>query len=376
MKLEIPVRKIQCTVENGNLVVRSGKPLRALSSAIINGGLCMTNTILNHQVAKNFADPKPEDYLSKIAASLNLPTTTVGLMTAADVTKASLETRKTDNATICALVTAGVSYPAAPADSLRRMKGAGTINIIILVEGNLSDACMVEAVKTATEAKSAALRELDIRSRFSQRVASGTTTDAIVVACTGDGEPIRYAGTATELGEALGRVVVMATKKTLKMQEGITPERPLIQRLDERGITLRDMLKTAMDFCVYHPAMGSRRKVRKMLEEGFKSTLTDVNVAALLMAGLRLEEDGALGLIPGLKPEVYAKDPVFLVADEILGMGISNYIAGSRGLFEYIRFDRAKPGLLKKLGPFMDDVIGSLIAAVSSNMYTQILDKR
>jgi len=65
-----------------------------------------------------------------------------------------------------------------------------------------------------------------------------------------------------------------------------------------------------------------------------------------------------------------------LVADELLGLTIANYIAGAKGIFEFIRFDQAKPGILKKLGPISNDAIGGLIAGVSSNMYTRALSGR
>jgi phosphatidylglycerophosphatase A len=57
-------------------------------------------------------------------------------------------------------------------------------------------------------------------------------------------------------------------------------------------------------------------------------------------------------------------------------MAISNYIAGSKGVFEFVRFDKAKPGVLGKLGPFSDDAIGGLVAGVSSNMYTALLGRK
>jgi phosphatidylglycerophosphatase A len=64
-----------------------------------------------------------------------------------------------------------------------------------------------------------------------------------------------------------------------------------------------------------------------------------------------------------------------LVADELLGMTIANYIAGAKGIFEFIRFDQAKPGILKKLGPIVNDAVGGLIAGVSSNMYTKAISE-
>lgn len=58
-----------------------------------------------------------------------------------------------------------------------------------------------------------------------------------------------------------------------------------------------------------------------------------------------------------------------LVADELPGMVIACYIAGAKGVFEFIRFDQSKPGILKRLGPITNDAISGIIAGVSSNLY-------
>ena len=53
-----------------------------------------------------------------------------------------------------------------------------------------------------------------------------------------------------------------------------------------------------------------------------------------------------------------------------------NYTAGAKGIFEFIRFDQSKPGIVKKLGPITNDAIGGLIVGVSSNMYTRALSQK
>ncbi len=62
-----------------------------------------------------------------------------------------------------------------------------------------------------------------------------------------------------------------------------------------------------------------------------------------------------------------------LVADELIGIAIATYIGGSRGMFEFVRFDQAKPGILKQLPPLTNDAIGALVAGASSNVYTNAL---
>lgn len=150
---------------------------------------------------------------------------------------------------------------------------------------------------------------------------------------------------------------------------------PLLKYLEERGIMLKDLVDTALELFVPHPGVETKEKAAEILLEEFLDALSDVNVSCLEVACFRVEEDAEAGLVPGLTKERFTGRPG-LVADELLGMAIACYIAGIRGIFEFIRFDQAKPGILKKLGPISNDAIGGLIAGVSSNMYTRALRER
>ncbi|MFX1452207.1 MAG: phosphatidylglycerophosphatase A, partial [Promethearchaeota archaeon] len=132
-----------------------------------------------------------------------------------------------------------------------------------------------------------------------------------------------------------------------------------------------DLIETAMELYIPHPGVENKEKARISLEKNINKFLKDPNVAILLMAAFRLQEDGEQGLIPMITKEDFVKDPVFIIADEMLGMAISNYIAGTRGIFEFYRFDSKKPGILKNMGVFIDDIIGGLLAGVSSLMYSE-----
>jgi iron complex transport system ATP-binding protein len=176
----------------------------------------------------------PEKFLVKVARELQLPKEkVVGLMTAAQMKNVVASTEKYDGVTLTIFVTAGATVAVTSgepsASKSNQLKKIGTINIIILVDGNLTEGCMVEAVKTATESKTVALRDLDIRSRFSGDLATGTLTDSIAVCCTRKGEPIQYAGTFTILGELIGKCVREGVKTAIYKQENIAPNRPLVE---------------------------------------------------------------------------------------------------------------------------------------------------
>ena len=140
--------------------------------------------------------------------------------------------------------------------------------------------------------------------------------------------------------------------------------------LEKKGISLKDLIDTALELFVPHPGVETEEKAAEILREEFLDVLSDVNVSCLEVACFRAQEDAEKGLIPGLTKERFMGRPG-LIADELLGLAIANYIAGVRGIFEFTRFDQAKPGILKKLGPITNDAIGGLVAGVSSNMYTR-----
>ena len=139
--------------------------------------------------------------------------------------------------------------------------------------------------------------------------------------------------------------------------------------MEERGVKLGDLVETALEMFVPHPGVEDREKATNILKEDFRDALTDVNVSCLVVACYRAEEEARAGRVPNLTVERFMGRPG-LVADELLGMTIASYIAGARGVFEFVRFDQKKPGILAKLGPITNDAIGGLIAGCSSNMYS------
>jgi len=144
-----------------------------------------------------------------------------GLMTAVPLEHAALAEEDTGSAGIFCCVTAAAGN-AARAGSQRSVLAAyrpGTINIMLGIDGWLSPSAMVNAVMTATEAKAAALADLGITDSENGLTATGTTTDAIVLAVSGSrryaAEHV-YAGTATDLGGAIGRLVYSAVTESLR----------------------------------------------------------------------------------------------------------------------------------------------------------------
>ena len=141
--------------------------------------------------------------------------------------------------------------------------------------------------------------------------------------------------------------------------------------LKSRGITEEEIISAAMELYFPHPGVETRERAEAVFRREMNLALSDPNLALLIYAALLLEVEGERRNLPNLKPSDYENDLTCLIADEVIGLSIAKYVGGYKGLFDYVRYDKAKPGILSRLGPFMDDVVAGLIGGVSANMYTR-----
>ena len=199
--------------------------LTTVSSAIYNGGFKKTKAILNVQAPEELSDRKlhenPQKFITESAKKLGLSNNFVGMITAAAVDKFALASKTDDDLTVTVTATAvdpegnTCSHAETAGETITVNEMPGTINIMVIIDGNPTESCLVSTVLTATEAKTAALWELDIRSRYSGDVATGTITDAIIVAKTNRGAPIVYGGPASKLGQLVGYCTRKAVKEAV-----------------------------------------------------------------------------------------------------------------------------------------------------------------
>src|SRR5665648_1030296 len=101
------------------------------------------------------------------------------MVTAAKIKNYSLVTKKASDFSVSVVATAGCSHGESSGEEMDVQEIVGTINIIVLIDGNPSESCMVAALITATEAKSAVLRDFDVRSRYTGDSATGSITDSV-----------------------------------------------------------------------------------------------------------------------------------------------------------------------------------------------------
>lgn len=328
---------------------------KVLSSAVYNGGFVSAKTILNLNVSRDFKGNAFELVDSFLDEQGLEKDGVVGMMTAVTMNNA----RIIEKEDVTAVITAGIS----------KSKSSSTVNIILLINNNLSQSAMANAMIIATEAKTAAFFDLDVHDEKGD-LFTGDSTDSVVVACYGYGEGEGrkeeiFAGKATELGKVIYEVVREGVKEALFRHDKLKADRPILTRLEERGIYLEDMVSTALE--LYVPVEGEvvKEELKKRLEETIKKECSDVNVALLLAAAFRMDEEE---IRKGRAGEAGEEDAACIVADELIGIDIAEYIGGKKALFNFIYYDTRKPGILSRLDVFMDDAIGGLIAGCMSKM--------
>ncbi|MEU1471907.1 adenosylcobinamide amidohydrolase [Streptomyces sp. NPDC005761] len=186
-----------------HLVWRLGPGWRVCSSAVLGGGIGPRDWILNAQVPGGYPRMDPDRHLAEIADAEQLTGPGAGLMTAADVTAYTVAADEGVTATAtCGLGVRG--WAAAAAEGAVGPPRPGTVNIVVTLPVPLSDAALVNAVATATEAKVQALLDAGLD-------CSGTPTDSVCIAVpgpsadSGSGEP--FAGPRSRWGARLARAV-------------------------------------------------------------------------------------------------------------------------------------------------------------------------
>ncbi|WP_336772193.1 adenosylcobinamide amidohydrolase [Paenibacillus sp. MMO-58] len=198
--------------------------LRTLSNAIHTGGLAEANVIVNWKVPLHYSGNDPaRDTSTQLRQWGYNPEHTIGLLTAAKLTHASVAELEGDCFKLLCLTTAGTRN-AARAGLPRETFSAyssGTINTILLVDGQMTDSAMTNAIITYAEAKAAALADLQLMDPETNRIATGTTTDAVVVGVSGNPayQAVHaYAGAATTIGNAIGRLVYETVHEACRTQ--------------------------------------------------------------------------------------------------------------------------------------------------------------
>ncbi|MEK4629961.1 MAG: adenosylcobinamide amidohydrolase [Solibacillus sp.] len=208
---------------------RSKSPLKVISSAVHNAGIGWYETFLNRAISPYYnIELVKEETLAFLVQRKFSPTNTVVMLTAVPTECVAIQSFSANELEIIVMVTAGIGNSVDVTKTYLRDEDphVGTINTWVFINGKLTDEAFIQAMITATEAKTKALADQQVIDPFTGTIATSTATDSLLIAATQYGKVMPYAGPITEVGKLIGRgvfeVTIAAINKYKKAQNNDT----------------------------------------------------------------------------------------------------------------------------------------------------------
>lgn len=222
-----------------SLIVTLPEPTRVLST---NEGFVTAKAVINHgahpalwmrafeelaQGKESGGDVYMAQVEERLAKGQGLHVDQVAFTaTAVDMDNLAVVTQRSAPFVVTVLATAGAKTNAhrAGTDEGKNIESAGTVNIVVMVNAQFSDAAQLNAVILATEAKTAAFQDLKVPSSYTPSAqATGTGTDTVIVVPSNTGATVTYAGAHAKVGELIAKATHQAVTQALILQNGAAP---------------------------------------------------------------------------------------------------------------------------------------------------------
>ncbi|MCQ2078611.1 MAG: bifunctional adenosylcobinamide hydrolase/alpha-ribazole phosphatase CbiS [archaeon] len=341
-------------------VIRFTERMEVLSSAPLNGGHAVTDTVFIMQVPHDFCC---EDYMKILrdkAAQYSLPEDSVGFMTAAEVRYVfSSAEEPCDGDSVYVASTAGVTNCVCAGDPLtdweRRSQRsaeiyrrliAGTINVVAVSPYPLSDPGKINLMIPLVEGKTLAMRDLGYEE-------TGTTSDAMAVVSPIGPDRCEFGGTGTPLGMAVARCVRKSVAECIR-KRGESPEpKTSMQMFQQRGVTPEMVWECAS-------ACGMSEDVRAEFDEVFDAMGGDPDICALVhatfAAGYMSDRNCIHDQMEGEAPDV--------LVDGTLAMFLAGRISETRGSDATVDLLRMHPLRGRGIPEYVENTVYGLVAGV------------
>lgn len=198
--------------------VQSTLPLRTISNGVVGEGIQWHKHFCNFHVKKNYNCSDPVKDMVQWLEERGIPSEqTVGMMTAVKLADVVVHKKKIENLEFMAVVTAGVgnAVDITQTELCPTPVTTGTINTMVFINAHLTDGALVNGLMSATEAKGKALFDLQVKDPQTGTIATGTSTDAMLLAVTQQGDKTPYAGSGTLVGKGIGHIVYEAVVEAI-----------------------------------------------------------------------------------------------------------------------------------------------------------------
>lgn len=260
-------KEVLLKFENGDVIYRIEDTVvidfidkrNVLSSSLFNGGQRSDlQAVLNHHSTKVQDSMTIDGYFTNmkiLCQKLGYNADKVSTMgTGVPMKNVAIKQVSYEGVIITAVVTAGAEgNPGRVGDKAvynaidkEKMPRPGTINIMLYFNCDMPPGTLARALVTATEAKTAALQELLLGSRYSSGLATGTGTDQILAISDPQAKLIiTDCGKHTKSGELLGQAVKSAVKEALYKQNGFDGKKmhDVIRRMERFGMSRNRLME-------------------------------------------------------------------------------------------------------------------------------------
>ena len=238
--------------QDNSIGIKFKQPRSVLSTSIINGGL-------RNDLQGVFNNNSPDMVMTVKAYVVRMrqeaesmgfsPDRVSSMGTGARMDNVAIKSASYQGTELTAIVTAGVEGNAGrvgdPTNYYNpkakpNMPRPGTINIMLIMNVDMPPGTLARALVTCTEAKTAALQELLVGSRYSNGLATGSGTDQTIVVANPQAELyLDDTGKHSKLGELIGLAVKDAVKEALVKQNRLTAQKQhdALRRMARFGVT-------------------------------------------------------------------------------------------------------------------------------------------
>ena len=176
---------------------------------------------------------------------------------------------------------------------------------------------------------------------------------------------MEYEDYEIDLDEFIERIedaVIISCEDAL---EKINLNMGILDYLVSEGIQIGDLIEVGMALL---EETEETDELKEKLENEFIKQVSDRNINALMIGAIRIEEDFQKGRVREINLN---EKLIHFYPDEIIGASIANQIAGTKGVLNFRRYSREKPGILYGLGPILSSTFAGFIAGCM----TKILDE-
>ncbi len=356
MKTNICIDDIKIRKDNQTTLFHRDDGFLTIGNSTIGGGIESVNSIVYHglktrnhplpyddEVDEGKIDEEKNEYLSAVIKFKGVVEPSAAILSPVKVTKFE-----------------EVTY-----DGVTSLTEAGYngeklfLSIIVFFNHYLDRKTLVKLFKSTVDAKSAALWDMGVINHFSFDPLDIEDSESILLACKGHVDHLD----PENLCELVNKVQKCVREAVNLALTGCGFPKGVLGYMMDVGVEVDDLVEAGMELVV---GVDDTQKIRDKLKRQILHSLEDLNVVSFIIAGIRLEEDYEKHRVFGVDVD---DDPAYLYSDEVFGMSVANQIAGTKAIFNFKRYDEAKPGIISKLGPVLDDVFAGLVAGCMSKIF-------